>query len=126
MFAGSAYDVNLLKIISASPPRGELFVYESVPSGFRDQTFTIRALDGSIQLDALDPDTYYELLFFIKDGGEFDLDGEANGIVIDPVVLIGSNSDGESRREGGGGGCNAGLGFGALALIAALWGKRRK
>ena len=85
-------------------------------------------LDGSGRVvDELQPRSRYVLTVFIGDGGKYDLDGEVNGRVVDPLALLsvtGSSEPGPNPqpepegRDSGGGGCNAGRGW--LLLLAAV------
>ena len=75
---------------------------------------------------AISPDETYCLVLLIKDGGPYDLDGEANGTVVDPSVIVraagggsGSGSNNASDSNAGGG-CDGGTLAGA-ALAACVF-----
>ncbi|MDO4988719.1 MAG: S8 family serine peptidase, partial [Synergistes sp.] len=64
----------------------------------------------------------YTINLYIRDGGEFDLDGLANDSVIDPAVLdvsAGNTPHGGGSSGGSGNGCSVGFGTLALALLGA-------
>ena len=92
------------------------------PEEFGDGRFTV--LDGSGRVvDELQPRSRYVLTVFIGDGGKYDLDGEANGKVVDPLALLSLTGASEPEPQPGpdgkdsGGGCNAGLGWLLLAAV---------
>ena len=78
--------VRLLKVLSADS--GEWFIYTGSPVDFDDKKFTILNMDDSICADDLVSGDDYKPLFLIKDGGSFDLDGQENGSVFDPMALV--------------------------------------
>ena len=114
LMAEQAKDVKVVKILGPdSDTPGKLFGYERIPGNFDDKKFTVLTMDNEVMLlGTIQPNTFYWLVLFIKDGGEFDLDGEANGTVIDPIALVGERRGGGS---GGGGGCDA------MTANAGLW-----
>ena len=121
LMAKKASEVMLLK--ATGPDTGALLEWSGKPESFSDGRFTV--LDGSGRvIDELQSRSRYVLTVFIGDGGKYDLDGEANGRVVDPLALLsltgGSAPEpqpGPDGKDGGGGGCNAGLGW--LLLLAA-------
>ena len=122
LMAKKASEVELLK--ATGPDTGALLKWSGKPEEFSDGRFTV--LDGSGRVvDELQSRSRYVLTVFIRDGGKYDLDGEANGKVVDPLALLsltgGSAPEpqpGPDGKDGGGGGCNAGLGW--LLLLAAV------
>lgn len=120
LMAKKASEVELLK--ATGPETGALLKWSGKPEEFGDGCFTV--LDGSGRVvDELQPRSRYVLTVFIKDGGKYDLDGEANGRVVDPLALLslkgGSDPEPQPGPDGkDGGGCNAGLGW--LLLLAAV------
>ncbi len=122
LMAEEASGVKVLKVLG--PEEGELLKYAGSVSEFGDGRFTV--LDGSGRIVGdLSGRGRYVLTLFIEDGGKYDLDGEANGKVVDPLALLsltgGSSPEhqpGPDSKDGGGGGCNAGLGW--LLLLAAV------
>ena len=99
---------------------GKLFEYVNNELDFDDMKFTIM-LNGAIYEGELDPNKEYELLVFIKDGGEFDLDKLVNGAVIASIFL--ANEKEEGRR---GGGCNSAPGFGSLLAMLLFTAANRR
>ncbi|WP_455598915.1 Synerg-CTERM sorting domain-containing protein, partial [Cloacibacillus sp.] len=64
---------------------------------------------------------------FIKDGGEYDLDGEEDGTVIDPIAIIRQSKPPVPKpTQHGGGGCTAGAGALAMLALIPLWMRRGK
>ena len=122
LMAKKASEVELLK--ATGPDTGALLKWSGKPEEFGDGRFTV--LDGSGRgVDELQPRSRYVLTVFIGDGGKYDLDGEANGKVVDPLALLSltggsapEHQPGPDGKDGGGGGCNAGLGW--LLLLAAV------
>ena len=63
----------------------------------------------------------YELVLFVADGGDYDLDKTENGVVIDPCAILKAESapiNPTPKTGSGSGGCSAGVG--ALALLALV------
>ena len=90
---------------------GELFKIAATSADFTDQHVTILK-SGDVYADAIVSTDSYTLCAFVKDGGRFDLDGEKNGKVVDPIAIVETKE--KSRNSSGG--CNAG--FAVLALLA--------
>jgi hypothetical protein len=111
MLASFADDIHLIGMISGST--GKRFEYVNNAGEFADAKFTLM-LDGQIHEGDIDPNKVYEVVIFIKDGGEYDLDNQANGHIIGSVFFA------TERKGGSGGGCSAGSGFLALALLGAV------
>ena len=110
VLARTASEIMLLKVLS--PNSGRMLKYVNTVNG-DDGTFTF-LLSGS---DApftgnITSNTEYDFMVFIRDGGLYDLDGEANSFVVDPLAVVNkifTNDDDD------GGGCS--IGFGIIALL---------
>ena len=102
--------VNLIGMTSGSAAK--LLEYVNSELDYGDGKFTV-LYNGLIYEGELKRGENYELLVFIKDGGEFDLDGLVNGSVLASIFLA---REGSGRSDG----CNAGYGFGGIALMLAL------
>lgn len=113
LLASFPEDINLIGMISAST--GKLFIYEKNVSNFDNGKFTLKQ-GGVVFNGEIDPNADYELVVFIKDGGEFDLDGVANGKIICSIFLA-SEKKGKDCILDCLDGCNAGFGCLALTLI---------
>ena len=117
--------VNLLKV--TGPNAGKPMRYVNRASEFSDGCFTVLDAEGNI-VEELGARGRYVLTLFIEDGGEFDLDGESNGRIVDPTALVSMKAGPVSPSTpdiafdpnggGGGGGCDAGFGFLALLAVA--------
>ena len=128
LMAKKASEVELLKAMG--PDTGALLKWSGKPEEFGDGRFTV--LDGSGRVvDELQSRSRYVLTVFIGDGGKYDLDGEANGKVVDPLALLSLTGGSEpepgrgGKDSGGGGGCNAGLGWLLLAAVVPAALKRK-
>ena len=124
-------DVKLLKV--TGPEKGVLLTWAARPADFADGRFTVLDDKGNIVED-LKPYVPYVLTLFIRDGGPLDLDGAADGKVVDPAAILtvetsgtpapepkpDTNPDQPDKGKGGGGGCDAGLLWGWLLLAAAI------
>ena len=126
LMAKKASEVELLK--ATGPDTGALLKWSGKPEEFGDGRFTV--LDGSGRVvDELQSRSRYVLTVFIGDGGKYDLDGEANGKVVDPLALLsltgGSEPEPGPGGKDGGGGCNAGLGWLLLAAVVPAALKRK-
>ena len=130
LMAKKASEVELLK--ATGPDTGALLEWSGKPESFGDGRFTV--LDGSGRVvDELQSRSRYVLTVFIRDGGKYDLDGEANGRVVDPLALLSLTGGLEpepqpgpdGKDSGGGGGCNAGLGWLLLAAVVPAVLRRR-
>ena len=131
LMADEASGAKVLKVLG--PEEGELLKYAGSVSEFGDGRFTV--LDGSGRIvDSLSGDGRYVLTLFIEDGGNYDLDGRANGRIVDPAMLLSVEESGApspkpkpgSESRGSGGGCDAGLLWGWLLLTAVPVALRRR
>jgi hypothetical protein len=114
LLATYPHDINLIGMIS--PTTGKLLGYVDNEADFDDGKFTL--LFGGVIFDGeIDPEGTYELTIYIRDGGEFDLDGIVNGKIISSL-FIASEKTGSGKK--GGGGCNAGYGYLAFAILGAV------
>ena len=80
---------------------------------------------GDIVTGSIDKTAEYTLITYVKDGGYFDLDWEANGTVVDPVG-VGKPAGASPVTSGSSSGCSAGFGAMALLALAALPFLKRK
>jgi hypothetical protein len=80
-------NVRLLKILSAES--GDWFTYTGTAVGLDDKKFTILDMANNIYTGDLVSNDDYKLLFLIKDGGHYDLDKQSDGVVLDPLALVG-------------------------------------
>jgi uncharacterized protein YjdB len=102
-------DISLIGLISGNA--GEFFDFVSKSGDFEDGKFTL-LYKGTIFTGKINPNETYELVVFIKDGGMFDLDNSENGKLISSIFLASEKKGGRS-----GGGCSAGYGYLAFALL---------
>lgn len=122
LMAEEASGVKVLKVLG--PEEGALLKYAGSVSEFGDGRFTV--LDGSGRIVGdLSGRGRYVLTLFIEDGGKYDLDGRANGRIVDPALLLSveepnASSPKPGSESKGSGGCNAGLLWGWLLLLAAV------
>ena len=126
LMAEEASGVKVLKVLGTKS--GELLKYAGSVSDFGDGRFTV--LDGSGRIvEDLSGGGRYVLTLFIEDGGKYDLDGRANGRIVDPALLLSVEEPNASSPKPkpepgngskGSGGCNAGLLWGWLLLLAAV------
>lgn len=114
--------VNLMKVLSSTS--GTLFKYAPSVSEFGDGRFTVLDMNGDILSAAFEAEAQYDLVFFIKDNGEFDLDSN-DAEILDPTVLVKASASNNSTSSGGGG-CTVGLGAFALLAFAPLVLRRGK
>jgi hypothetical protein len=85
------------------------------------------------QSEKIEADKEYLLTVAVKDGGTYDLDGQAQGRVVDPLAIALKNAELENTETedgdgGSGGGCDAGAAAlaGIIALAAALLKTRKR
>lgn len=114
--ADSARDIKVMKVLPDG--RGVLFKAIGEESEIEDRSCALYK-NGEIFSGPVMPEENYVLTLFIKDGGEFDLDGAENGSVIDPLVVL-KAKEAPARESSSGGGCSAGFGGAALLALAAL------
>lgn len=114
--ADSARDIKVMKVLPDG--RGVLFKAIGEEREIEDRSCALYK-DGEIYSGPVVPEDNYVLTLFIKDGGEFDLDGAENGSVIDPLVVL-KAKEAPARESSSGGGCSAGFGGAALLAFAAL------
>ncbi|MDR1048666.1 MAG: hypothetical protein LBL51_02830 [Synergistaceae bacterium] len=122
LLAQNPSDVRVMKIRGSD---AKAFTYAS--GGSADGTFRI-VYGGGDHTGAIVSGNVYDLVLFIGNGGDFDLDPSPNG-VADPPSVVGTKSvitgsDNNSGRGGGGesgGGCDAGFGWAWLFAAACLF-----
>ena len=118
-------DITLIKILKDET--GAKFGYTAEPSGYADQSFTLKNADGNnlAFTDKIDPAATYTLILFVKDNGEFDYDN-TTGSVIDPVAMAMNEAKAPKPSGGSSSGCSAGVGILALLALLPLAAARRK
>jgi Synergist-CTERM protein sorting domain-containing protein len=112
-----------LQVVKAfSSERAALFERVYQLEDLRDRCAAVVVIEGKTLKRVLEPGDLVtpdcRLALAIKDGGEFDLDGEENGFLVDPAFIVAGErkSEPEPPKGGGGGGCNS-LGFAPALLI---------
>jgi uncharacterized protein YjdB len=80
---------NVRLLMALSSTSGKFFNYVGTAPDFADKTFTILDSTGSIYTGIFDPDATYTLLFFIKDGNEFDLDKQVDEALWGIMAIVG-------------------------------------
>ncbi|RRD63223.1 Synerg-CTERM sorting domain-containing protein [Fretibacterium sp. OH1220_COT-178] len=135
LLAEEASEVRVLKVTGADSV--QLMKYAGSAAEFGDGRFTVLEGNGRLAGD-LSRSGRYVLTLFIKDGGEYDLDGRANGRIVDPALLLSvepwaaqtpkpkPKPGPETPRSGSSGGCDAGFLWGWLLLAAAVPVVRRR
>ena len=103
--------------------------YAKTQEEFTNGTFTLMDRWNRFVYGEIDPYQIYRVIFFIKDGGQYDLDGRTNGNItaltaIFPQGSVTDNPDTPSSDDvkpshggGSGGGCNSGTGAALLLPI---------
>lgn len=90
--------VSLFKLLSASGGSNIKYVRkDAAPSSATDGAFWITDANGNVMAtaDTLKANTVYTVNLGIKDGGSYDTDGSADGVITDPTVL-GTTSSSDS------------------------------
>jgi uncharacterized protein YjdB len=119
-------DIRLLKILT--PKTGVLLTSADTKEKFADGSFTLmdKESDEPVSFsERINMSAEYDLVVFIKDGGDYDLDKVTNGFVVDPIAIVGMTWPGRDDEDEG---CNAGYG-GSISLLLtglALFSVRRK
>ena len=123
-------EIRVLKVFPDGT--GELFTPISAPEEIADKTAALYDTNEAMVTGAIDKEADYILTVFVKDGESFDLDGKADGTVIDPVSIIKAAAvepDQPDNTRSHNGGCNTGAaGIAMLFLLvpAAIINKKRK
>ena len=78
--------VMVLKVLGDT--ESEFFTYAASSAAFATGKYTLQTADNPLYTGAIDANTEYLLILFIKDGSIFDLDGTVNGEVVDPAVIV--------------------------------------
>ncbi len=115
---GSRGDIAVCKI----KPDGSLREYTWAESEekYADGSYTILDEEENIFNGPFERGKKYTVVLFIKDNGDFDLDKNA-GRIVDPTAIAAFK-----REKSGSGGCTAGMGTAALALLIPLALARKK
>ena len=105
------------------------FEYKRISSAAeaKDGTFMLLEAFGTPAKSVINANTTYQLVMFIKDNGEYDLD-KTEKVVLDPAALVKTSETPSPTPSGsgGGGGCNAGFGILALLCATPLFCRERK
>ena len=80
---------NVRLLMALSSTSGDFFTYTDVPADFGDKMFTILDAGNNIFTGEIDPNGDYKVLFFIKDGGGFDLDRQTDATVWGVMAFVG-------------------------------------
>jgi uncharacterized protein YjdB len=114
LYFETPHRILLLKILS--PASGKFLEYVSEDVKYNDGRFTITENEDKEPIEYINKNKIYDLVVFIKDGGEFDLDRRVNGFVVDPLVLIRETWSGDDDD----GGCSASYGSSISLLLIGL------
>ena len=120
-------EIRVLKVFPDGT--GELFTPISAPEEIADKTAALYDTNEAMVTGAIDKEADYILTIFVKDGESFDLDGNADGTVIDPVSIIkaaAAEPDQPDNTRSHNGGCNTGAALPLLAAMAAVLIIRKK
>ena len=120
-------EIRVLKVFPDGT--GELFTPISAPEEIADKTAALYDTNEAMVTGAIDKEGQYILTVFVKDGESFDLDGKADGTVIDPVSIIkaaAAEPDEPDNTRSHNGGCNTGAALPLLAAMAAVLIIRKK
>gem|GEM_PF-7112480 len=79
---------NVRLMMALSSTSGDFFTFTSVPANFDDKMFTILDASNNIFTGEIDPNGDYKVLCFIRDGGDFDLDGQVDGAVWGVMAFV--------------------------------------
>ena len=109
-------EINLIGMIS--PTQEKFLDFVDNAADFDDGKFTLLS-GGVIYTGEIDPNGDYELVVFIKDGGEFDLEGDLSSRIADGKIISSLFLASENNRSGSGG-CNTGYGYLAFAILGVL------
>ena len=127
---GEIDDISQIRVIKIFPDgTGRPFRVVTETEKIQDKSVALYDADDNIVTGAIEPETEYTLAVFIKDGGEYDLDGEEDGTVIDPIAIIRQSKPPVPKptpHGGSSGGCTAGAGALALLTLIPLWMRRGK
>ncbi|MCD8164014.1 MAG: Ig-like domain-containing protein [Synergistaceae bacterium] len=85
---GEIDDISQIRVIKIFPDgTGKPFRVATKAEEIENKTVALYDADDNIVTGAIEPETEYTLAVFIKDGGEYDLDSEEDGTVIDPIAI---------------------------------------
>ncbi|MCC8057589.1 Ig-like domain-containing protein, partial [Cloacibacillus sp.] len=86
---GEIDGVSQIRVIKIFPDgTGRPFRVVTKAEEIEDKTVALYDADDNIVTGAIEPDREYTLAVFIRDSGDYDLDGEEDGGVIDPIAII--------------------------------------
>lgn len=129
---GEIDGVSQIRVIKIFPDgTGRPFRVVTKAEEIEDKTVALYDADDNIVTGAIEPETMYTLVVFIRDSGKYDLDGEEDGGVIDPIAIIRQAQPPVPTPTPhpygrGGSGCTAGAGALALLALIPLWMGRGK
>lgn len=86
LFTTDPGKIMVLKVLGDT--ESEFFTYAASSAAFATGKYTLQTADNPLYTGAIDANTEYLLVLFIKDGSIFDLDGTVNGEVVDPAVIV--------------------------------------
>lgn len=117
----SASDIRVLKVFPNG--NGKAFTVAIKAEEIADETIALYGSDNKLVTGTIDPaETHYTLVAYVRDGGEFDLNGKADARVVDPIAIIRlaeapKDRTPEPTTSTGGGGCSTGAGGSAIIAI---------
>ena len=123
LFTADPGKVMVLKVLGDT--ESDFFTYAASSASFAGGRYTIQTADDPLYTGAIDANTEYLLVLFIKDGSSFDLDGAVNGEVVDPAVIVKAEKKDPPTPpvpptpgpDDGGGGCNTSLPMQTLLVL---------
>ena len=115
---GEASELNVVKLITSGDKKAIAYKKAQSASDYKDGYYAIfdEETKELVTETTFDAYTDYILTLFIKDNGEYDIDGD-EGKIADPTVIYAAAAP-QRPSTGSGGGCNTG--FAALTLLALL------
>ncbi len=126
---GEVADVTGISVLKVFPDgKGELFTPVTASGDIADKTVALYDGGNAMVTEAIDGSASYILTAFVKDGGTFDLDGQEDGRVIDPISIIKVKAAPPKPKPAseGGGSCDTGAGALALLALAPLAMRKKK
>ncbi|MEG1798672.1 MAG: Synerg-CTERM sorting domain-containing protein, partial [Synergistaceae bacterium] len=117
--SGEAAELNVVKLRTKPDKKAIAFKKAKSAADYKDGYYAIfdEKTKQLVTEATFDSDTNYILTLFIKDNGEYDIDG-AEGKIAAPTVLYATAYTPVTPEHQGSSGCNAG--FAALTLLALL------
>ena len=125
---GEVADVTGISVLKVFPDgKGELFTPVTASGDIADKTVALYDGGNAMVTEAVDGSASYILTAFVKDGGTFDLDGQEDGRVIDPISIIKAKAAPPKPKPASeGGSCDTGAGALALLALAPLAMRKKK